>query len=102
MTKEKDNPLPMEIINLYEQIYNEYSNEVDMIINNNITDHNIIENTLNKILSINTNKGFDLYMKLWLYYSNIALEKSFICLSHAKKERQKDFDEYVKKLEKTK
>ena len=63
-----------ELSEIYEISYNIIKLEVLFIIENNITDIKIIENCLDRLLDIPTDKGFMLLNKLCDYYSNIDKE----------------------------
>ena len=82
----------------YEEAYNIYSKEVDIIINNKITDINYIERTLDYIFSIYTEKGFNLYIKLLLYYRTVDLEGAKDYLEFLKEYREEEYQDFVKKL----
>ena len=73
---------------------------VENIINNKITDIDLIEHTLDQILDIHTEKGFNLFLKLVFYYSSIHLEKSFAYIDMLKEYRSEEYEQYVKKLKK--
>lgn len=90
------------LVDSYEEMYKLCYSEVTRIINNHITDINIIEHTLDLILDIYTDKGFYLFMKLLFYYSDIDLEKSFAYLDILKEDRKEEYDEYIKKLSNSK
>ena len=86
------------LLNCYEEAYNIYKVEVDRIINNHITDVNYIERTLDYILSIYTEKGFNLFMRLLLYYRLINYQNAKEYLEILKEDREEEYSDYVKKL----
>ena len=98
MSDEVFSKLAEELKEMYDKAYELYKVEVDTIINNKITDINYIEYTLDKCLEIYTEKGFYLFMKLLMYYSEVDLEKSFAYVDLVKEQRKEEFDEYEKKL----
>ena len=98
MTDEVFSKLTEELKEMYDKAYELYKVEVDTIINNKITDINYIEHTLDNCLEIYTEKGFNLFMKLLMYYSEVDLEKSFAYVDLVKEQRKEEFDEYEKKL----
>ena len=102
MVDERFKELAKELMKSYEEAYNIYSQEVERIINNKITDDVLIEHTLDAILDIYTEKGFYLFLKLLFYYSTVNLEKSYTYFDILKDERREEYDEYIKKLEKKK
>ena len=83
---------------VYEDAYNLYKQEVDRIINNKITDINYIERTLDYILSIYTEKGFNLFMRLLLYYRTVNYNNAKEYLEFLKEDREEEYKEFVKKL----
>ena len=54
--------------NLYEDYYNDLKPLVINLINNNITDINLIENYLDSLLNIPLTKAYLLFKKLCEYY----------------------------------
>ena len=88
--------------NTYEDMYNICYPLVEEIINEKVTDTEEKKKVLNLILGIYTEKGFNLYLKLLFYYSEIAMEKSYTYLDRLKESRKEEYDDYVKKLEKRK
>ena len=102
MVNEQTKNLADEIMACYEEAYNYYSPIVDIIINNKIENIKLIENTLNHIIYIYTEKGFDLFMKLLLYYGSFNVEATYKYVDKAKIQRYSDYNAYIKKLEKIK
>ncbi len=86
------------LLNSYEEAYNVYSMEVDRIIKYKIKDINHIERTLDYILSIYTEKGFYLFLKLLLYYKTVNLEGAKAYLEILKEDREEEYEDFVKKL----
>ena len=86
------------LLNSYEEAYNIYSMEVDRIIKYKIKDINHIERTLDYILSIYTEKGFYLFLKLLLYYKTVNLEGAIDYLELLKEDREEEYEDFVKKL----
>ena len=66
--------LAKQLNDLYEYNYNIIKPEILAIIKNKVTDINIIERYLDRLLDIPTDKGFILLNKLCDYYSNIDKE----------------------------
>ena len=89
------------LIECYEKAYEIYKIDVDNIINNGIVDIQYIEQTLDHCLDIYTEKGFYLFLKLLFYYSTVNLENSYAYINILKETRSEEYNEYVKKLEKT-
>ena len=69
-----------EIINSLSKIYQSeqirLTDKVNFIISNKVTDKNIIERTIDEIISIPTTKAFMLASRLNNYYSNLDYESS--------------------------
>ena len=86
------------LLSCYEKAYEIYQNEVEYIINNKIKDINYIERTLDYILSIYTEKGFNLFIKLLLYYRLVNYENAKAYLEILKEEREEEYTEFIKKL----
>ena len=70
---------------LYEDIYNYYEPLVLESINNNIKDINLIEDYLDNLLSIPTEKSHNLYMRLCDYYKSINEKNSLFYIKEYKK-----------------
>ena len=87
-----------ELMKCYEKAYEIHKLEVDYIINNQITDINYIEHTLDYCLDIYTDKGFNLFLKLLLYYKKVNLENAYIYLEILKDIRKEEYDDFKKKL----
>ena len=102
MVEDKKRSLVEDIMACYEETYNMYSSIVDNIINNNIKDEELIKDTLDHIIYIYTEKGFDLYMKLLFYFGSFNLHETYKYIDKIKKQRDSDYKAYVKKLEKQK
>ena len=90
--------LAHKLLSCYEEAYNIYSIEVNRIITNKITDNNYIELTLDYILSIYTEKGFYLFIKLLLYYQTINEDKARYYLNLLQEDREEEYHDFVKKL----
>ena len=86
------------LLECYEEAYNIYKRDVDIIINYQIKDINYIERTLDYILSIYIEKGFNLFIKLLLYYRTVNYQNALEYLEILKEERREEYDEFVKKL----
>ena len=86
------------LLNVYEEAYEIYKVEVDRIINNRIIDNNYIEHTLDYILNIYTEKGFNLFMRLLLYYRIVNYDNAKAYLELLKEERQEEYVDFIKKL----
>ena len=86
-----------ELRKLYDESYNIYKSIVDNIINNQIKDINLIENTLDNILGIYTDKGFNLFVKLCTYYETVNKENAMFYFNFLKEEREEEYKIYVKK-----
>jgi hypothetical protein len=86
------------IMKSYEEKYNIYYPLVERIINKKIKDIHEIESTLDLVLEIYTEKGFNLFLKLLFYYSEVDMEKSYAYLDLLKEYRKEEYDEYIKKL----
>ncbi len=102
MINESSSSLTNDILKCYEDIYNTYYKIVENIINNSIRDEELIKDTLDHIIYIYTEKGFDLYIKLLFYYATFNVEATYKYISDLKILREKDYRAYVKKLEKQK
>lgn len=102
MIIESRTSLANDILKCYEDIYNTYFQIVENIINNNIRDEDFIKDTLNHIIYIYTEKGFDLYMKLLFYYASFNVEATYKYIGAIKTLRENDYRAFVKKLEKQK
>ena len=88
--------LANELLLVYEEAYRLYEMEVNKIIKYNIKDNNYIERTLDYILSIYTEKGFYLYLKLLLYYKTVNYEGAIAYLELLKEDREEEYKEFVK------
>ena len=89
------------LLNTYEKMYNIYYPEVERIITYQIRDINLIENTLDHILDIYTEKGFYLFLKLVFYYSTVDIEKAYKYIDILKDIRHEEYEQYVKTLKRT-
>ena len=74
-----------ELNHLYEDIYNYYEPLVLYLIKNNIKDIKLIENYLDNLLSIPTEKSYNLYMELCNYYESIDKNNSMFYIKEYKK-----------------
>ncbi len=92
--------LAQKLFDCYEEMYNLCYPEVERIIIYQITDVSLIEHTLDRVLDIYTEKGFNLFLKLLFYYSTIDLEKTYAYIDILKETRKDEYNEYVKKLKK--
>ena len=90
------------LIECYEKMYWICYPMVQRIIQYKIEDTDIIEHTLDQTLDIYTEKGFNLFIKLLLYYKTVDLEKTYAYLKILKEERMDEYDEFVKKYKKEK
>ncbi len=90
------------LLECYNAAYEIYEPQVRMIIQNNIKDVNYIEYTLDKVLDIYTEKGFNLFMELLLYYRTVNFEYAKEYLEILKNARTEEYDDFIKKLEKRK
>lgn len=90
------------LIAKYDEMYNICYPLVERIINEKVKDINEIEHMLDLVLGIYTEKGFNLFLKLLFYYSEVSMEKSFAYLDILKEDRKEEYDEYIKKLSKSK
>ena len=86
------------LLDTYEETYKLYQYEVDNIISNKIKDINYIERTLDYILGIYTDKGFNLFIELLLYYFTINYQKAKYYLELLKEEREEEYNDFIKKL----
>ena len=86
------------LMNCWEEMYNLCYPEVERIIKCQIKDINVIEYTLDMALDIYTNKGFDLFIKLLLYYKDINYQNAKDYLEILKNDRSEEYDDFVKKL----
>lgn len=98
MSDEVLKKLANELLKKYDEAYNIWCLAVNNIINNKITDIELIEHTLDQIMDIYTEKGFNLFIKLLFYYSSVDLEKSYAYFDILKEQRSEEYDEYIKKL----
>lgn len=79
--EEEKYTIPQDIIDLAKQIhelhkimYEMIKPEVMYIINKKVKNINIIENTLDRLLDIPTDEGYELFLKLCNYYATIDKE----------------------------
>ena len=86
------------LMDSYNESYNYYEPIVKMIIKTNNKDINYIENTLDNIMDIYTDKGFDLFIELLNYYKNINKENANEYQEILKDMREEEYNEHVKKL----
>ena len=100
MSDEVFKELSKELTKQYDEAYNIWVLVVDNIINNKLRDIDLIEHTLDNIIGIYTEKGFNLFIKLLFYYSSVDLEKSYDYFDILKEQRSEEYDEYIKKLKK--
>ena len=97
--KDKDiHNLARALMASYEELYNYYEPIVRMIIDKKNKDINYIENTLDNIMDIYTDKGFDLFIELQTYYQTVNKENAQEYLEILKDSREEEYHEYVKKL----
>ncbi len=90
--------LAEELAKSYETAYNLCYPQVEYIINNNITDINIIEHTLDQVLDIYTEEGFYLFLKLLIYYRSINPENAKDYLELLIDFRPSEYIDFVKKI----
>ena len=81
-----------ELIHLFEELnilYEKYVNDLEPtiidLINNNSKDINLIEKYLDQLLSIPTNKSYELFILLSNYYLNINKENAIFYIKEYKK-----------------
>ena len=81
-----------ELIHLFEELnilYEKYVNDLEPtiidLINNNSKDINLIEKYLDQLLSIPTNKSYELFSLLSNYYLNINKENAIFYIKEYKK-----------------
>ena len=98
MIDENIKELAEELNKLYDEAYEIYKTEVSRIINFNITDVKHIERTLDYILDIYTDKGFDLFMELLWYYRKVNEENAREYLEILKEQREEEYQSFVKKI----
>ena len=79
--EEEKYTIPQDIMDLAKQIYELHKimyemikPEVMYIINKKVKNINIIENTLDRLLDIPTDEGYELFLKLCNYYATIDKE----------------------------
>ena len=94
--------LAKELMKCYEKMYDFCYCEVDRIIRRKVTDAKLIENILDKILDIYTEKGFYLFIKLLLYYRTINPINANAYLQIMKEQREEEYNDLIKKYQKTK
>ena len=92
--------LAQELAYLYEEAYEIYKFEVEKIINLKIRDINYIERTLDYILDIYTDKGFNLFMELLLYYRTVNEKNAKEYLEILKEQRGDEYQDFVKTIKK--
>lgn len=100
MIDENIKELAEELNKLYDEAYEICKTEVSRIINYNITDVKHIERVLDYILDIYTDKGFELFMKLLLYYRTVNEENARAYLEILREQREEEYQYFVKKLKK--
>ena len=86
------------LVSCYEEMYNLCYPKVEGIILYKLKDVKLIEQTLDQALDIYTDKGFNLFIRLLLYYRTVNLEGANEYLEILKENRQEEYDEYVKKI----
>ena len=89
-----------ELMSLYEKAYYLYEPRVNLIIENKITDINYIENTLDYVMDIYTEKGFNLFLKLLLYYSTVNYNNAKDYLEIFKEQREEEYSDFIKEQQK--
>lgn len=97
MIDENIKELAEELNKLYDEAYEIYKTEVDRIIKFQIKDVKHIERTLDYILDIYTEKGFNLFMELLQYYRTVNEENAREYLEILKGQREEEYYSYVKK-----
>lgn len=86
------------LMDSYNEAYNYYEPIVKMIIKTKCKDINYIDHTLDNVMDIYTDKGFDLFIELLNYYKTINKENADEYLEILKDFREDEYNEYVKKL----
>lgn len=82
----------------YNEAYSYYEPIVKMIIKSKCKDINYIEHTLDNVMDIYTDKGFDLFIELLTYYKTINNENANEYQEILKDMREEEYNEYVKRL----
>lgn len=98
MIDENIRKLAKDLLDIYEHAYNLYKIDVDYIITNNVKDINYIERILDYVLSIYTEKGFNLFLLLLLYYKDVNYQNAKTYLEILKEERSEEYHDFIKKL----
>ena len=88
------------LVKCWDEMYNHCYPEVERIIKYNIRDINLIEHTLDQALDIYTEKGFNLFIKLLLYYRTINYQNAKEYLEILKETRDEEYRDFVKKYTK--
>ena len=86
------------LMKCYEEMYMLCYPLVERIIKYQIKDINLIEHTLDQALDIYTEKGFYLFLKLLLYYRTVNYQNACEYLEILKKDREEEYNEFVKKI----
>ena len=90
------------LLSSYEEAYNLCYPTVERIIQYEIKDIDLIEHTLDQALDIYTEKGFNLFIVLLLYYQTVNYQRACEYLEILKDDRKEEYDDYVKKYKKIK
>ena len=98
---EKIVELAKELVGLYEEAYLTYEPLVNGIIDNKIRDINYIENVIDHVMDIYTEKGFYLCVKLIIYYSSINYNNAQEYLKILKEQRFDEYSELIDKIMKS-
>ena len=93
--------LANELARLYEEAYLIYEPLVNGIIDNKIRDINYIENIIDHVMDIYTEKGFYLCVKLIIYYSSINYNNAQEYLKILKEQRFDEYSELIDKIMKS-
>lgn len=89
-----------DIVVCYNEAYDIYEPKVQTIINNQVKDCNYIEQILDYTIDNYAEKGFNLFMKLLLYYQTVNPYNAREYYELLKNTREEEHNEYVKKLKK--
>ena len=98
MIDEHFKELAKKLMDCYEEAYNLYQVEVERIITYKIKDISIIENTLDRVLDIYTEKGFYLFLKLLIYYRTVNIDYAEKYLEILKEIRKEEYEDFAKKM----
>jgi predicted transcriptional regulator len=93
--------LANELARLYEEAYLTYEPLVNGIIDNKIRDINYIENIIDHVMDIYTEKGFYLCVKLIIYFSSINYNNAQEYLKILKEQRFDEYSELIDKIMKS-